>query len=164
MFYYAHFTFGGSNKAAFCYVWNCPCDLLMRWRQVFQHNVPFFFSSWRVLEIVFASLLMLIWVLRSAFRYVFVMLLVRIVLNCSGVISYKIFLSCQQKKDRFSDDLMLFMLSVSFFWKPFLTGLKLIDRIISYRSLSNGDNSWCCGGVKFDFNPKFVLVTKYSFL
>ena len=120
-------------------------------------------SSCRVLEIVFASLSMLTWVLRSAFRYVFVTLWVRIVLYCSGVILYK-FEVLSGKVSRLSDDLILFMSSMSFFWKSFLTVLKLIDGIISYRSLSNGDNSSCCGGVKFDLNPKFVLFTECSFL
>ena len=131
------------------------CSFLRRWRQVFQHNDPPFFQlksfgncSW--LDNLFYFTLCL--------RYV-----VRIVLYCSGVISYK-FVVLSAKISRFSDNLMLFMLSTSFFWKPLLTGLNLIDGIISYRSIWNSYNSSCCGGVKFDLKPKFVLLTGRSFL
>ena len=84
-------------------------------------------------------------------------------LYCSGVIPYR-FVVLSIKISRFSDDLMLLISSASFFWKSLLIGLKLADRIVSHMSLSNGDNSSCCGGVKFDLKPKFILPHERSFL
>ena len=73
--------------------------------QVFQHNAPFFFLVEEVLNF-FSSLPMFCWVPSSGFPCVFLTLLVRIILHCSGIISH-MFEVLPGKMSRFSDNLML---------------------------------------------------------
>ena len=72
------------------------------------------------------------------------------------------------KISRFSDNFMLFISSVGFFGKSFLTGLKLIDRIIWYH-FQTVVIVHAAAGVKFvrvvaGLKSKFILFTGHSFI